>query len=437
MKKLILLLAIFLALGTFVYFYEIKGGEEREEARRLEESLLRLKQDEITAVEISRPQEETILLNKVEDRWVIKHPIETSADTSTVGSLLRDLESASRERSFPDAGWEAKKYGLHNPRITLAIETGKEQRTLLIGSEDFTGNSMYVQFEGGSEVFLTSTNLFTAADKKLLQWRNKKILEFERSQVHTIEIANSEGQVRLKRQEEDWFLEAPLGERADQNKVSSLLSAIEFGEAQEFVSDQPEERNSYDLERPRATLRIQLENQEKWRALELGQEQGEYYLARNPDRPFVFTVKQEVFEKLNQTVWDFRDKTVVDVEQSQIAQILFRRGEDEEIAIRHKDYTWTIEKPDSHKDQEALAYQFWYPINDIEFNSIDDEKSKDESFSNPDVEMTITHQDGSKRAFDFVQAGDQYLARNRESGRQGTISKEDFEKLHFKIEDIL
>ena len=65
MKKIGVLFVIFLALAAFVYFYEIVGEREREEARSLEESLLRTQREEITAVEILRPQQESILLSKV------------------------------------------------------------------------------------------------------------------------------------------------------------------------------------------------------------------------------------------------------------------------------------------------------------------------------------------------------------------------------------
>jgi len=55
LKKVGILFIIFLALAAFVYFYEILGEGEREEARSLEESLLRTRQEEITAVEILHP----------------------------------------------------------------------------------------------------------------------------------------------------------------------------------------------------------------------------------------------------------------------------------------------------------------------------------------------------------------------------------------------
>ena len=436
MKKLIFLLTIFLALAALVYFYEIQGEDRREETRKLEESLLRISQDEITALEISPFQKEILVLVREENRWMIERPIRSIADMGTVGSLFRDLESASRDRILEDAGSEIKKYGLDFPRFRLAIDVGQERQTLLIGNEDFTGNSMYVQLEGDSEVFLTSRSLYTVVDKELFQWRDKKVLAFERPQVQAIELKNSEATIRLERRNKEWFMEAPLHERADQNKVTGLLSTVEFAEVQEFVDDHSQELEPYGLFPAGATLRIQVGDSQEWKTLELGQDVGEYSWARNSDWPFVFTVQPELPERLNQTVWDFRDKSVVDVDQTEITRVLFRRGE-EEIVIQYQDYTWIVEKPDSHKDQLAQAYKFWYPITDIAFQSIDDDQSDGDSLLQPDVRMVVTFTDGVERTFVFVQTGGRYLAGKMNSGRQGTISQADFEKLLFEIEDIL
>ena len=436
MKKVGVLFAIFLALAAFVYFYEIAGKEEREEVRSLEESLLRMKPEGITALEVLRPEAEGIILGKEGQQWVLKHPVETSADVSSVDGLLRDLSQATRDRTFPEGGARAEQYGLHEPRMTLKVQAGGEEKTLLIGNDDFSGSQIYAQFQGDSEVLLTSGVLFTTTDKDLLHWRNKNVLVFERDELQAIEIVNSAATIRLARQEEDWHLEAPIQERADQNAVSTLLSSVEFAQAQEFVSDDPEESKSYGLDQPMVTLRVRHQNQDEWRKLEFGQQKEEFYLARNSDRPFVFTVNPEVFETVNKDVWAYRDKEVMDVAQDQIERVVIRREEGEEIALRYEEYQWIVEAPESQKDKEVLAYKFWYPLNDIRFESIQDEESPNLSFPEPDVQLTIMLTDGSQRTFDFASQEDRYLVRKVDSGRQGTISQADFEKLHFKVEDL-
>ncbi len=435
MKKVGVLFIIFLALAAFVYFYEIVGESEREEAKSLEESLLRTRQEEITSVEILRPQEEGILLSKEEGDWMLERPVKTSADNSTVDVLLRDLSRAVRDRTFSEGRTRLEEYGLHEPAMTLKIQADGKEHTLLIGNKDFTGSHVYVQFQGEPEVFLTSQVLFSTAGKDLMEWRDKRVLVIDRDNLQVIEVINSANTIRIIRQDEEWYLESPIQEHADQNAVSSLLSTVEFGEAQEFVTDEAQELKSYGLDPPAATLRVQHE-EEGWRVLELGQQKGEDTLARNPERASVFTVSQEIRDKLSQDVLAFRDKDVLDVEQNQISRIVIHRKEDEEIALRYEDYTWIVESPDAQKDQEALAYKFWYPITEIRFASIQDEESDRMNFPEPDVEVIVTLNDGSQRTFVFAANGNRYLARKVESGRQGTISQEDFEKLQFKIEDM-
>lgn len=434
MKKVAVLFAIFIALAAFVYFYEIIGGREREEARNLGESLLRTKQEEITAVEILRSQQEEISLNKEDEEWRLEHPVKTSADRSTVDVLLRDLSQANRDRTFPEGGTRVEEYGLHEPSMTLRIQADGKEQTLLVGNKDFTGSYVYVQFQGEPQVFLTSQVLVTTAGKDLMEWRDKRVLAIDRDAIRAIEITNSSDMIRILRQNEEWHLEAPIQERADQNAVGSLLSTVEFGEAQEFVSDEPAELKSYGLDSPTAAIRIRYEGEDGWRTLELGQQQGEYTLARNPERASVFTVNQEIADKLNQDVLAYRDKDVVDVQQDQIARIAIRKKDDEETLLRYEDYKWIIEAPEAQRDQEALAYKFWYPIDEIRFSSIQDEESE---FPEPDVEVIVTLKDGGQRSFAFAHRGDLYLARKVESRRQGTISQEDYEKLHFKPEEIL
>ena len=92
MKKIVALLVVFLGLAVFVYWYEIEGQKKREEAKELEESLLRTKQEEVTGLEVSRSGQQDVLLIKEGEGWTIQEPIETVADKASVEALLRKLE---------------------------------------------------------------------------------------------------------------------------------------------------------------------------------------------------------------------------------------------------------------------------------------------------------------------------------------------------------
>ena len=440
MKKIGILFVAFLALVLWVYFYEIEGEKTRQAAKEREESLLRLEQDQISSVRIDRPGQDPILLEKIGESWVLKAPLEAAADKTSVDSLVRDLGTARIDRTFVEAGAGPEEYGLAEPRLKLTVEAGDESRVLSVGSDDFTKSNLYVQVQGESQVHVVSNRLFTTADKKLMDWRDKKVVSMERDKVAVVEIFRASEKLRLKKEEGNWMLESPLQEAADESAVSGLLSSLEFAEAKQFVAEESDELGRYGLEEPQLRVRFQQEGQDQWETLELGnefEEAEEQYLARNAARSPVFSIGKEVRDKLVQELWEFRDKDVIDVDQDDIAAVVVTIG-DRVIHARREDYKWILEKPEEQKDKEALAYKFWYPMDDIKFESIDaGSVEAGTDLPAPQVQVTIELKDGSVRNFQFSQKGERYVARKLESGRTGAISKEAFDKIQFKVDEII
>jgi hypothetical protein len=432
MKKLLCLTLFLAGLSAFVYFYEIEGEEKREEARELEESLLRLEEDQITGLRIVKEDSPVIALNRDGDEWKLRKPLETSADQDTVGSLLRNLLDARRARTFEEGGKSAAEYGLESPEARLTIETQELTKELLVGDKDFTGNELYVMFEGDPEVFLTSGLILTSIEKELIDWRDKSVLTFDRDKLREIRIQRASEEIVLMNSDDQWLLKEPVDEPADDGTVSGLLSTLTTGEAKEFIVENVDNLEVYGLDRPTLSVRIREEAEESWQQLDLGSEYEDQIYARNLSKSAVFTVEKDLLKDLFQDVWEFRSKEVVNVTQDEIATLTVdRKGS--LITVRREDYKWILEAPEEVKEKEVLAYKFWYPIDDIEFESISDGS---EDFPESEIEMIITLKDGSTRSFQFAAQGEEYLARQVESGRFGRISKEDFEKLDFKLEDI-
>ena len=435
MKKLGALLLIFLGLSAFVYFYEIEGQKAREEAKNLEKSLLRSEQEDVIGLELSRFNQQDLVLIREGEEWIIRKPIKSMASKASVEGLLSSLEGAQRDRIFTVEKNGVKVYGLENPRMVLKIDSGEQEQTLLVGGEDYTGSKIYVQLAGTNQVFLTSNQIYSSADKDLEEWRSKKILFFESNKTQAIEIDGPKGQIRLMRKK-DWFLEEPISERADQNTVSNLLSALQYGEVQNFISDQPKGLRKYGLNRPKVRIRLRHEGEDRWSELQVGKEIDGNYHALNSDRVSVFTVQEDLRKKLIQDVWAFRDKDVINVSQEEIDRLVMRR-EEGEIVLRREDYKWIIEEPEAQKDQEAIGYKFWYPMDDIKYESIKESSEISQSIAEVDVEVVVTRKDGEELTFAFIQGDNSYIAIQQDSGREGTISNESFEKLQFKIEDIV
>jgi len=434
MKKLIILTVCFAGLAAFVYFYEIAGKEARDQAEELQQSVLRIEQDKIRSVEIDRAGQEPVVLEKADGNWVLRKPIDSLADNGAVDGLLGSLSSAKRERALEAvSGDDLKTYGLEDPKIRIKLDADGESKTLLIGNKDFSGSKLYVQLEGSKDVLVTSTSLETSVNKPTVDWRSKDALKFDRAKVEQLEIHRPAGDLDLSKRDGNWVMTAPEEGAVDETKVTSLLSTLEFAKAVRFVEEQPSDLAQYGLDKPAVSVRLRAVGSETWQELDLGKQDGENYFAHSSDRSPVFTLKKEVYDDLTQDAGNFQEKGVVDVKQDQVSKLRIQRG-DEVLQVRREDFKWIVEEPSEYKDKEALAYKFWYPIDDMQFEAIEKNAPRPEK---ADVEVTVTLTDGSEKEFWFWKSGDEYRALRLGTDTGGQIKSEDFEKLQFKIADIV
>jgi len=109
MKTLIYFI-ILAALGSYVYFYEIKGGEERDKIAELEEQLFYFEKDSVVAIEI-RSIFSQFKFSKTDDGWKINKPVETGGDKNTIDGLITTLHNLKKIREFPVKLEDYKDYG--------------------------------------------------------------------------------------------------------------------------------------------------------------------------------------------------------------------------------------------------------------------------------------------------------------------------------------
>lgn len=432
MRKLLLLTLAFVALGAFVYFYEIAGKESRDQAKEREGSILQLDRDAVTEVSIRFPDREVVRIEKVGDGWVLRSPLDTAADTATVDGVLLSLTGAQRDRIFTEEGLDLEAFGLAEPAVRVEVKAGAETKELLVGARDFSGTKVYAKLAEDPSVILTSTSLLTSIDKPVLDWRSKQALTFDRAKVEEVEIQSAGNTIRLQRKDGAWRISAPVEDLADESSVNSLLSTVEFARARDFVAEEPGNLAEYGLDAPVASLRIRESGSDEWRQLDLGKLRGEDYLARDLQRKPVFTLGPDVYADLSRDLWAYRQKDLVTVRQDEIRTLTYRRGE-ESFRVAQSDFKWTIEEPERLAGREALSYKFWYPIDDLEFTAI----LQDVTLPEPEVELVIAKRDDAVEHVRFARSGADVLAWKGEGERVGRISAENFEKILLAADDIV
>ena len=90
LKTNVIIGAIFALLLAFVYFHEIKGGQERRQAAERSKQLLDFNESEVERLALIRP-EGSIEVERIEGQWRVVLPVEDGADGEATGASLDDI----------------------------------------------------------------------------------------------------------------------------------------------------------------------------------------------------------------------------------------------------------------------------------------------------------------------------------------------------------
>ena len=128
-KGTLVLLIVVLALGGYIYFYEIKGGEQREKAKEPENQIWKFEDKNIQQMELSSPGQHITAVRKGEKEWILTAPQTLDADSDELeppGRLRRPIYAA-KVLSKQNAA-DLAKFGLNPAQIQPEIKNQRRQR---------------------------------------------------------------------------------------------------------------------------------------------------------------------------------------------------------------------------------------------------------------------------------------------------------------------
>ena len=327
--------AVFVALLAFVYFYEIKGGEERRQEAEKSKQLFVFQDDDAQRLELLRG-DDALVLAKGTGGWNLSAPMTDGADQEAVERYLRNLRECEREKVVVDSASasaeEAAQYGLDAPRLKVRLQTedGGEQ-VVAFGADSPTDRFTYAQLQGDNpEIFVVRAWRFDNLDKRAFDLRDRRVLAFAKDEVMQVQRTGLGGAVVVDRVDADWQMREPVTARAAADAVDGLLDKIDQAEIEAFVAEEPDTTAlaSYGLGEPphvEVALLIGQDRAEKRLAIGGADEQGRWY-ARDASRPQVFLVDSTLVQELTKGIADLRDKKPLRFERDQVERIVLTRG---------------------------------------------------------------------------------------------------------------
>ncbi|HJO02432.1 MAG TPA: DUF4340 domain-containing protein [Acidobacteriota bacterium] len=354
-RNTLIMAVVLIFVGGFVYFYEVRGRAEREEAERQEELLVHFDSEQVTALELTTTSG-TVRATKTEGEWAIVAPIAVAADGAAIDSLVDRMESGKHERLISEAADDLAAFGLAEPvvRATLELSDG-ERATLAIGNATPVGANVYVTAGESGAVHSALGGIKDALDQSLFDLRNKSALAFDEDAVRGIDLSRGAFRAALEAapsgddEELQWAATAPFTGAADGDTVDDLLSTLHTAEATAFVIDAvptPEQLAEYGLADPAATVTLRTDDDAS-HGLVVGTaapDDAGFYAMRNGGAS-VFVVESELLDDLPGTADRLRNKQVVALPRERVRTLAVQQPGSPPIHIERAGADWKITEP--------------------------------------------------------------------------------------------
>jgi hypothetical protein len=270
-----LILAIIAIAGVAYFrFFEMKRPGT-EEARHHAQNMVNFDRTKIDGIVIQNG-DQTIEIRRRDNKWRLETPIKDQADSALVETLLSDLENWQKEGTIPakEIGADKSKlaeYGLNNPKLKLKLLGHTRPPEILFGKDAAMEGRMYVRFQNSKETFVAGQAVKKDIDKQPEEFRDRKLTDLSTLQVRRVVLKTPVGEIELDKKDTHWDILKPLRARADDQKVSDLISQVTSARVGQFVADDRGDLRPYGLAEPRGSITLFDQEQKQDQKVEIGE----------------------------------------------------------------------------------------------------------------------------------------------------------------------
>jgi len=399
-RRILVLLVLVAALGTYVYVYEVPKAQREGK----KEKLLDVDKDSITAIALIYPDRE-IELRKGDKGWRLAKPLDAPADETVVKSVLVTLADAEVQKTLDELPKDLTPFGLDKPAVTarFTLKDGSSPPPIAVGKNTAIGGRTYVRKGEEPKLYLTSSSIGFGLKKEPKDLRDKQLIAFQDDDVTRVDIRSQGADpVTLVRKDKDAWTIDPGDHPADSTEVRSYLSSLRATRAIDFPDDAPAELVKYGLGDPRLVVTVATgKDGAGTQSLLVGGEttqgsQKQVY-AKRGDQPTVYALGDWSFRTLTKTAGQFRDKTVLGFDPGRVGRAVLARKDGSTIAMARADAGWTVEGADGKKPKDTVIASFLDDVRDLRGSDVAAEPATDLGrfgLDTPDLRIALTDKDG-------------------------------------------
>ena len=359
-RPVLILLILVVGLVAFIELYEhdLPSSEERA---ALEKLVLDAEASEITVIDMVWGEEHVRLERELAEvdgqekeadltrfAWRLVEPLSAQADSDLVASLIESLTTLEKNRTLQ--GTAPEDVGLIPPRLVVTLTAGSREFEMRVGSDVPAGSSMIVTAGSDGEIVVVDNSFWVDMTRVPGGWRSREVLGFAPESIGRIALERAGQRLVLARQGPDFWLESPLVDLADAEKVRSLLAVLASMRVVSFADELPKSIIGPFLQSPVGLLEITGSEDAEVLRLEWGSEvegPAPQHYARADDQ--VFSTDADLQQYFDTPIPEWRSLDLTSMESFQIDALRVVQPGQDTMRLGRDGANWT-------RDEDEISF---------------------------------------------------------------------------------
>ncbi len=454
----ILLLTVLLALCAG-YWYLQRAKEEHKTEVAEAKKIFAFAPGDVTSITIEREGERASTGVRDADAWKITEPMAIPANSQIWERVAKNLAEFANQRTVTDPA-ELSVYKLDNPRLKVRATVKDGTKVdLRFGEMDPTQKFRFTQ-SGDGTIFLATPGQFSELDRDLTWLRDCELFNEGKAGISYIEftpmrakpgatesdppvVETAVSVIAEKDAQGVWSIVAPTAGTADQDMLNTLASDLQFARGRDYV-DSPESLKDYQLDPPRARVRVKGENGDVqtayFGAFEPSKEEDAGVYAMQEGRPSVFVVDAFIVNNFPQAGPDaWREKRLITRQGSAITSLKYSAGPQQFLLV-NEEGGWKLKEPQEEATDQMAVSNFIGALLEMKGKASHVERKPEFGLDVPAIRIAITYKDVPEPAEILVGAQDAKDSRyyvTQDSGVVTTLLDTDVDKLKKSAKDFM
>ena len=479
-RTTLIIIALLASIGGAYYlFFQEPSDKATENEKPPMHQVYGVPRDAVQQVEIGfadAAYQDLKLVKDTTGNWQLTKPFQADADSEKVSQMLDDILNKRVKQTLEVT--ELAQYGLDTPSIRLSLwtEGNSPTATFLIGKKAINF-SVYVKEKSETDIFLIESSALDDLTKSPTDLRDRSVIKFNPETVSGIQFkhrdAGSTSQsntINCKKRDGTWHVIYPLEAKADTEEIEDLLSELRSLKVLSFELDGFEadgadtkvQLEKSGLDDPR--IQVELTDGDNTYTIDIGSSipsenstQGRVYVKTAVYQDAVYTVVEDIYHLLNKSVFDLRDKRVIDFQRTDTIRIEIKQDTETTVCTKNFDNTWELQTSTGKIKADAEAVDdLLFGVDSLEAAAFVDDSTGSLALSGlatPSIKVAFTQRGEEAPTVlhigDYTQDGTVYVKaeQSTEVSRvkralidkiaQGTAWLRDKQVLNFHIDDAI